>query len=158
MRPEHPQTGIADRSTRVDIVVAGIGRSYAVDFIKEYNILINCVSCSLFMLYLGRNLLELTLASSIFILSNEQKVVFAALIASAAAFAPAPAFRATTAIFEEVDPNPAPTTDAEALEMGWSMGGQAHTKDPTPQVNDDPRKTIPQGESFEEYMKSRAAN
>jgi len=56
-----------------------------------------------------------------------------------------------------VDPNPAPQSDAEALEMGWSMGGQAHTKDPTPQVNEDPRKTIPQGESFEEYMKNRQA-
>ena len=41
--------------------------------------------------------------------------------------------------------------------MGWSMGGKAHTKDPTPVVSDDPRKTIPEGESFEEYMKRRAA-
>ena len=56
-----------------------------------------------------------------------------------------------------VDPNPTPQDDQQALEMGWSMGGQAHTKDPTPQENEDPRKTIPQGESFEEYMKSRAA-
>merc|ERR1719159_1794445 len=36
------------------------------------------------------------------------------------------------------------------------MGGEAHTRDPTPQDNEDPRKTIPEGESFEEYMKRRA--
>ena len=41
--------------------------------------------------------------------------------------------------------------------MGWSMGGEAHTRDPKPVVSDDPRKTIPEGESFEEYMKRRAA-
>ena len=86
---------------------------------------------------------------------TEQKIVALAFIASAAAFSPAPAFRATTAL--NVDPNPAPKSAEEQLEMGWSSGGQAHTKDPTPQQNDDPRKTIPQGESFEEYMKSRAA-
>merc|ERR1719394_1049510 len=36
------------------------------------------------------------------------------------------------------------------------MGGEAHTRDPTPVENEDPRKTIPEGESFEEYMKRRA--
>mmetsp|Transcript_22845 Transcript_22845/g.33462 ORF Transcript_22845/g.33462 Transcript_22845/m.33462 type:complete len:87 (-) Transcript_22845:135-395(-) len=81
------------------------------------------------------------------------KVIIATLVASAAAFSPAPAFRATSAL--NVDPNPSPSNDAEALEMGWSMGGQAHTKDPEPAVDSDPRKTIPQGESFEEYMKNR---
>mmetsp|Transcript_8925 Transcript_8925/g.6243 ORF Transcript_8925/g.6243 Transcript_8925/m.6243 type:complete len:91 (+) Transcript_8925:91-363(+) len=85
------------------------------------------------------------------------KVLTLALIGSAAAFAPAPAFKATTAINMNVDPNPSPDNDQQALEMGWSMGGQAHTKDPTPVVDEDPRKTIPQGESFEEYMKARAA-
>mmetsp|Transcript_11718 Transcript_11718/g.17203 ORF Transcript_11718/g.17203 Transcript_11718/m.17203 type:complete len:89 (-) Transcript_11718:94-360(-) len=77
-----------------------------------------------------------------------------ALASSAAAFAPAakPAF--VTAL-NEVDPNPTPTDGSQAQEMGWSMGGKAHTKDPEPVVSDDPRKTIPQGESFEEYMKSR---
>ena len=78
---------------------------------------------------------------------------FSALVASAAAFSPALTNRASSALF--VDPNPSPMSDAQALEMGWSMGGQAHTKDPTPVVDSDPRKTIPQGESFEEYLKSR---
>eukprot|EP00557_Chaetoceros_sp_GSL56_P010139 CAMPEP_0176479962 /NCGR_PEP_ID=MMETSP0200_2-20121128/2025_1 /TAXON_ID=947934 /ORGANISM="Chaetoceros sp., Strain GSL56" /LENGTH=89 /DNA_ID=CAMNT_0017876053 /DNA_START=83 /DNA_END=352 /DNA_ORIENTATION=+ len=83
------------------------------------------------------------------------KVLVLALAGSAAAFAPSPAFRASTAL--NVDPNPKPMTDEQALEMGWSMGGQAHTKDPAPKVDEDPRKTIPQGESFEEYMKNRQA-
>ena len=78
---------------------------------------------------------------------------FSTLVASASAFSPALTSRASSALF--VDPNPAPMSDAQAIEMGWSMGGQAHTKDPTPVVDSDPRKTIPQGESFEEYMKSR---
>jgi len=80
--------------------------------------------------------------------------VLAAIVASASAFAPKPAFKADTALFV-VDPNPKPNSDAQALEMGWSMGGEAHTRNPTPVVSDDPRLTIPQGESFEEYMKSR---
>merc|ERR1719343_543112 len=77
-----------------------------------------------------------------------------AAAAPAAYTPPAPAAPAAAAP-GYVDPNPAPMSDAQALEMGWSMGGQAHTKDPTPVVDADPRKTIPQGESFEEYMKSR---
>merc|ERR1711920_554225 len=74
-----------------------------------------------------------------------------------AAYAPPPAAPAAPAAGTPgyVDPNPSPMSDAQALEMGWSMGGQAHTKDPTPVVDADPRKTIPQGESFEEYLKSR---
>merc|ERR1711920_230898 len=71
-----------------------------------------------------------------------------------AAYAPPPAAPAAGTP-GYVDPNPSPMSDAQALEMGWSMGGQAHTKDPTPVVDADPRKTIPQGESFEEYLKSR---
>ncbi|GFH61340.1 hypothetical protein CTEN210_17816 [Chaetoceros tenuissimus] len=80
-----------------------------------------------------------------------------AAAAPAAYTPPAPAAPAAPAAGQPgwVDPNPAPMSDAQALEMGWSMGGQAHTKDPTPVVDSDPRKTIPQGESFEEYMKSR---
>jgi hypothetical protein len=80
-----------------------------------------------------------------------------ALVASASAFAPAakPAF--VTKVYGGVDPNPKPTSGELAQEMGWSMGGEAHTRDPTPVVSDDPRKTIPEGESFEEYMKRRAA-
>ena len=80
--------------------------------------------------------------------------VLAAIVASASAFAPKPTFKASTALFE-VDPNPKPTSGDQALEMGWSMGGEAHTRNPTPVVSDDPRLTIPQGESFEEYLKAR---
>ena len=43
----------------------------------------------------------------------------------------------------------------KAAELGWSTGGEDYTRDVKPQVNEDPRKTIPQGESFEEYMKNR---
>eukprot|EP00594_Rhizosolenia_setigera_P007448 CAMPEP_0178953346 /NCGR_PEP_ID=MMETSP0789-20121207/8369_1 /TAXON_ID=3005 /ORGANISM="Rhizosolenia setigera, Strain CCMP 1694" /LENGTH=129 /DNA_ID=CAMNT_0020634597 /DNA_START=95 /DNA_END=484 /DNA_ORIENTATION=- len=77
---------------------------------------------------------------------------------SAPAYSPPPAAPAAPAgdyHLPDVDPNPTPTSNEEALEMGWSMGGKAHTKDPTPQENDDPRLTIPEGESFEEYMKRR---
>jgi hypothetical protein len=42
-----------------------------------------------------------------------------------------------------------------AAELGWSMGGQDYTREVKPKVDEDPRKTIHQGESFEEYMKSR---
>ena len=54
-----------------------------------------------------------------------------------------------------VDPNPAPKSNAEALEKGWSLGGKAHTKDPAPVQSSDPRLVIPKAESFEEYMKRR---
>jgi hypothetical protein len=78
-----------------------------------------------------------------------------ALAASATAFAPQakPAFVTNL----KVDPNPKPLDGSQAQEMGWSMGGEAHTRDPKPVVDTDPRKTIPEGESFEEYMKRRAA-
>ncbi|KAI2513692.1 hypothetical protein MHU86_832 [Fragilaria crotonensis] len=79
------------------------------------------------------------------------------LVASAAAFVPAPKPAFITAVCGGVDPNPKPTSGEIAQEMGWSMGGEAHTRDPKPVVSDDPRKTIPEGESFEEYMKRRAA-
>ena len=71
-------------------------------------------------------------------------------VAAAPAAAPASAWATP-----DVDPNPAPMDGNQALEMGWSMGGEAHTRNPTPVQSDDPRLTIPQGESFEEYMKSR---
>lgn len=75
-----------------------------------------------------------------------------ALLASASAFAPAPAFtRQSTAAFNG-------KADWEnASELGWSMGGEDYTRDVKPKVDEDPRKSIHQGESFEEYMKNRAA-
>ena len=89
-----------------------------------------------------------------FLLQKSKSVAVLALVASASAFAPAakPAF--TTKLM--VDPNPKPMSGSQAQEMGWSMGGEAHTRDPRPVKDEDPRKTIPEGESFEEYMKRRA--
>mmetsp|Transcript_23350 Transcript_23350/g.65146 ORF Transcript_23350/g.65146 Transcript_23350/m.65146 type:complete len:85 (+) Transcript_23350:122-376(+) len=75
--------------------------------------------------------------------------VIAALVASASAFAPNAAVRQSTAVF-----NGKQDWDA-AAELGWSMGGEDYTRAVNPQDNDDPRKVIPQGESFEEYMRSR---
>merc|ERR1719296_497472 len=69
--------------------------------------------------------------------------------------AAAPAASASAWATPDVDPNPSPQDGNQALEMGWSMGGEAHTRNPVPVESDDPRLTIPQGESFEEYMKSR---
>jgi hypothetical protein len=43
----------------------------------------------------------------------------------------------------------------KAAELGWSMGGEDYTRDVKPMEHEDPRKSIKQGESFEEYMKSR---
>jgi hypothetical protein len=45
----------------------------------------------------------------------------------------------------------------QAAELGWSMGGEDYTREVKPQVNEDARKTIHEGPSFEEYMKQRAA-
>lgn len=76
-------------------------------------------------------------------------VLLAALIASASAFAPAVNVNMSTKLFQE-------KPDAEkAAELGYSMGGEDYTREVKPQANEDPRKAIPQGESFEEYMKSR---
>lgn len=76
-----------------------------------------------------------------------------ALIASASAFAPSPAFtRQSTAVYN------GKADWGNAAELGWSMGGEDYTRDVTPKEDkDDPRKSIHQGESFEEYMKNRAA-
>ena len=79
---------------------------------------------------------------------------FAALVASASAFAPTTTmtkFESSTALFNE-------KADWEkAAELGWSMGGEDYTRNVTPQKNEDPRKNIEEGPSFEEYMKQRAA-
>ena len=95
----------------------------------------------------------------LFPISTQRVILVATLFALTSAFAPAPAFRTsvTTAVFAEVDPNPAPKDSSEALEKGWSLGGKAHTKDPDPVQSDDPRLVIPKAESFEEYMKRRKA-
>merc|ERR1719486_733317 len=82
-----------------------------------------------------------------------KSIAVLALAASASAFSPLAKQSFSTKL--NVDPNPTPQDGAQAQEMGWSMGGEAHTRDPTPTENEDPRKTIPEGESFEEYMKRR---
>ena len=62
-----------------------------------------------------------------------------------------PAMKAETRLFQEK-----PDWQA-AAELGYSMGGEDYTRDVTPQENEDPRKSIQEGESFEEYMRKRQA-
>lgn len=77
-------------------------------------------------------------------------VVLAALVAGAAAFAPSPALNKVTALSAQNKGD-----WGTAAEQGWSMGGEDITRDPTPVESDDPRKSIPNAPSFEEYMKQR---
>jgi hypothetical protein len=66
--------------------------------------------------------------------------IFAALVASASAFAPATPVVRTTAINQEI-----------------GKGGMADTRDPDVYVDEDPRKSISAAPSFEEYLKQRQA-
>lgn len=69
-------------------------------------------------------------------------IAFAALsVIGASAFAPAPAGRASTVVFNEP-------------EIG--AGGMADTRNPDAQDDEDPRKSISAAPSFEEYLKQRA--
>ena len=89
------------------------------------------------------------LANFHFFWKQNKLIILSTILASASAFAPAPAFRPSTAVFNQ-------KADWEkAAELGWSMGGEDYTRDVKPQVNEDPRKSIAKGESFEEYMRSR---
>mmetsp|Transcript_100234 Transcript_100234/g.139306 ORF Transcript_100234/g.139306 Transcript_100234/m.139306 type:complete len:88 (-) Transcript_100234:52-315(-) len=74
-----------------------------------------------------------------------------ALLATTSAFAPAPAFRKSTAVFN------GKAEWENAAELGWSMGGEDYTRDVQPQEHEDSRKSIHEGESFEEYMRNRQA-
>jgi hypothetical protein len=76
-------------------------------------------------------------------------IVLAALFAGASAFAPAskPAF-ATKLAGEKVNWD-------QAAELGWSMGGEDYTRKVEPKKDEDARKTIHEGPSFEEYMRQR---
>lgn len=71
-------------------------------------------------------------------------ITLAALVASASAFAPA-AQTATrgVALFGE--------------EPKLGAGGMADTRDPEAMDHEDPRKSIKEAPSFEEYLKQRAA-
>jgi hypothetical protein len=75
--------------------------------------------------------------------------VIAALVASASAFAPAKTAFTSSALFNQK------ADWGKAAELGWSMGGEDYTRNVTPQKNEDPRKNIEEGPSFEEYMKQR---
>lgn len=71
-------------------------------------------------------------------------LMLAALVASASAFCPAPAFSRGTAVFGEDGPKK-------------GAGGMFDTRDPEPKKDEDPRKSISEAPSFEEYLKSREA-
>lgn len=72
-------------------------------------------------------------------------IILAALVASASAFAPSPAFTRSSALM----------MSGEGPEIG--AGGMADTRNPDAYVDEDPRKSISAAPSFEEYMKQRAA-
>ena len=69
-------------------------------------------------------------------------ILLAALVASASAFAPAPAFSRSSALKMGEEP-----------EIG--AGGMADTRNPDAKDDEDPRKSISAAPSFEEYMKQR---
>ena len=93
------------------------------------------VSRSKAFIYLTIDSLDIHLQSKL--------IVLVALVASASAFAPAPAaFVRSTAIYNE---------DKKGA------GGMFDTRDPEPFEDSDPRKSISAAPSFEEYMKQRAA-
>lgn len=78
-------------------------------------------------------------------------IILAALVASASAFAPAPAFTRSTKLMAEK------AEWEKAAELGWSMGGEDYSRNPEVKEHEDPRKSITPAPSFEEYMKARAA-
>jgi hypothetical protein len=72
-------------------------------------------------------------------------ILLAALVAGTSAFCPAPAaFTRGTAVFNEEPPKK-------------GAGGMFDTRDPEPKKDEDPRKSISEAPSFEEYLKSREA-
>jgi len=74
-------------------------------------------------------------------------LTFLALIASASAFTPQPAFsRVSTRVSAEGDDE----------EPTLGSGGMADTRDPDAKDDEDPRKSISAAPSFEEYLKQRA--
>jgi hypothetical protein len=81
---------------------------------------------------------------SFFLIQQNKLVILAAIVASASAFAPAPAaFTRGAAVFNE--------------EPKKGSGGMFDTRDPDAKVDEDPRKSIGEAPSFEEYQKQQAA-
>jgi hypothetical protein len=76
-------------------------------------------------------------------------IVVVALLAGASSFCPTPAFTRTSALAGQT------TEWEEAKDLGWSMGGQDHTRNPKPVDDEDPRKSVKVAPTFEEYMKQR---
>ena len=78
------------------------------------------------------------------IYSQTKIALLFALVASASAFTSPAAFTAkSTALFGE--------------EPKIGAGGMADTRDPDAYVDEDPRKSISEAPSFEEYLKQREA-
>lgn len=82
-----------------------------------------------------------------------KSVAALARLDSTSAFAPTPTFTRQSA-----DVFIGRADWSNAAEIGWSMGGEGYTCNIEPKVDEDPRKTIHQGESFEEHMKNHAAD
>ena len=91
------------------------------------------------------NLVVLTILSFFLLAFLQSKIVLLfALVAGASAFTSPVAFTAkSTAVFGE--------------EPKLGAGGMADTRDPEAYEDEDPRKSISEAPSFEEYMKQRAA-
>jgi hypothetical protein len=101
-----------------------------------------CMSCvSYDCLALGN---DICCSLVFFNVLQSKMIIVAALVASASAFAPAPAFTRSSAL-----------KSGEGPEIG--AGGMADTRNPEEYKDDDPRKSISAAPSFEEYMKQRAA-
>lgn len=83
------------------------------------------------------------------LLIQAKSLAFLALIAGAAAFAPQSVQKPTFLVVAS-----APGQEGYG-ELGYSYGDEEHTRDPDPVEDEDERKSIPKGESFEEYMRSR---
>lgn len=73
-------------------------------------------------------------------------IVLAALVAGASAFAPSTTFSRNSV---------AMSMSGDGPKKG--AGGMADTRDPEPSEEDDPRFSITEAPTFEEYMKAQAA-
>jgi hypothetical protein len=96
--------------------------------------------------FFGHGILMQHIFLSFFLTQQNKLVILAAIVASASAFAPAPvAFTRGAAVY------------AEDEEPKKGSGGMFDTRDPEAKVDEDPRKSIGEAPSFEEYQKQQAA-